>query len=67
MQLVNMIKQFARDEEGVVAIEYGLLAAFVALALVTVGTTLNERIPQMFNKLMDDLDTIVDGVAVAAP
>ncbi len=62
MQLVNMIKQFARDEEGVVAIEYGLLAAFVAIALVTVGSVLDTRIPQLFTTLMDDLDKVAGSV-----
>ncbi|MGY0195913.1 Flp family type IVb pilin [Leptothrix sp. BB-4] len=62
MQLVNMIKQFARDEEGVVAIEYGLLAAFVAIALVTVGGVLDTRIPQLFSTLMTDLDTIAGSI-----
>ena len=62
MQLVNMIKQFARDEEGVVAIEYGLLAAFVAIMLVAVGGVLNGRVTQVFTELMVKLDTIVNNI-----
>jgi pilus assembly protein Flp/PilA len=39
------IKRFVRDEEGVTAIEYGLLAALIAVAIIVgaglVGTNLN--------------------------
>ena len=39
------IKKFLKDEEGVTAIEYGLIAALIALAIIVavalVGTNLN--------------------------
>ena len=45
MQIVNFIKQFARDEEGVTAIEYGLIAALIAVVIIAavtlIGTNLN--------------------------
>jgi len=48
MQGVN---RFIRDEEGVTAIEYGLLAALIAVAIIAgaklVGTNLNS----LFNKI----------------
>lgn len=34
MQIVRFIKQFARDEEGVTAIEYGLIAALIAVVII---------------------------------
>ena len=34
MQIVHFIKQFARDEEGVTAIEYGLIAALIAVVII---------------------------------
>ena len=41
----SVMKKFLKDEEGVTAIEYGLLASLVALALITgaglVGTWLD--------------------------
>lgn len=43
--LMQNIQSFVRDEEGAVAIEYGLLATLIALAIVVgaglVGTSLN--------------------------
>lgn len=39
------IKKFLKDEEGVTAIEYGLIAALIALAVIItvglIGTNLN--------------------------
>jgi len=44
-QFINSTRKFLRDEEGVTMIEYGLIAALIALAvvatIVTVGTQLN--------------------------
>ena len=42
---MEKIKRFFRDEEGVTAIEYGLIAALIALVIIVsvalVGTKLN--------------------------
>jgi pilus assembly protein Flp/PilA len=34
MSFVHSIRQFIRDEEGVTAIEYGLIAALIAVAII---------------------------------
>jgi pilus assembly protein Flp/PilA len=34
MQISKFIKQFAHDEEGVTAIEYGLIAALIAVVII---------------------------------
>lgn len=43
--MMEFIKRFARDEEGVTAIEYGLIAALIAVVIIgavrLVGTGLN--------------------------
>jgi pilus assembly protein Flp/PilA len=43
-QLLSNIQRFAADEEGVTAIEYGLIAALIAVVIIaavrTVGTEL---------------------------
>jgi pilus assembly protein Flp/PilA len=47
MELVmhNLIKRFAKDESGATAIEYGLIAAGISVAIIAVvqglGTKLN--------------------------
>ena len=53
MKLVQFIKQFAQEEDGVTAIEYGLIAALIAVVIIAsvtlVGTNLNcvheDRVP----------------------
>ncbi|MBC6960962.1 MAG: Flp family type IVb pilin [Lautropia sp.] len=44
-RFIQAAKQFGRDEEGVTAIEYGLIAALIAVVIVTAvrltGTNLN--------------------------
>ena len=44
-KIVQNVKQFLNDEEGVTAIEYGLIAAliavFIIIAVTAVGTQLN--------------------------
>lgn len=55
---MNAIKKFIRDEEGVTAIEYGLLAAFVALAIITAATDLGKEIAKLFGKITTKLSGI---------
>jgi len=45
--MVNHIKRFMNDEEGATAIEYGLLAALIAVAIIVgagqLGTALDTK------------------------
>jgi pilus assembly protein Flp/PilA len=51
----NLIARFAKDESGATAIEYGLIAAGIALAIITVvnnlGTTLNTKFTSISSSL----------------
>ncbi|MBL9010091.1 MAG: Flp family type IVb pilin [Alphaproteobacteria bacterium] len=42
--MMNVVRRFGRDEAGTTAIEYGLIATFIALAVISsiqlLGTTL---------------------------
>ena len=44
---MNFIKNFIREEDGVTAIEYGLIAALIAVVIIAgvtaVGTSLNSK------------------------
>ncbi|SIR45091.1 pilus assembly protein Flp/PilA [Aromatoleum tolulyticum] len=55
--MLEMLKQFASDEEGVTAIEYGLIAALIAVMIIigakAVGTNLNA----LFSKIATCLTT----------
>jgi pilus assembly protein Flp/PilA len=48
---MEMIKNFMREEDGVTAIEYGLIAALVAVAIITGATLLGGNLNNLFNKL----------------
>lgn len=51
MQIIKSIQQFARDEQGVTAIEYGLLAAVLAAAVVAGATLVSDGLATAFGKL----------------
>jgi pilus assembly protein Flp/PilA len=55
MQIVNFIKQFARDEEGVTAIEYGLIAALIAVAIITAVTLVGDNLDTLFTSIAGEL------------
>lgn len=52
---MNAIKNFILDEEGVTAIEYGLIAALIAVVIIgaigIIGTQLNKTFSTIGSKL----------------
>jgi len=46
---MEKIKRFFRDEEGVTAIEYGLIAALIAVAIIAATATLGGKISGTFD------------------
>jgi len=52
---IRKAKEFARNEEGVTAIEYGLLAALVAVVIIaavsSIGDSLNTTFESVATKL----------------
>ncbi|MBW8758700.1 MAG: Flp family type IVb pilin [Burkholderiales bacterium] len=51
MQIKQMFQQFARDEEGVTAIEYGLIAALIAIVIVGAVTNVGTRLSAIFTSV----------------
>jgi pilus assembly protein Flp/PilA len=49
--LLNVGRQFLRDEEGVTAIEYGLIAALIAVVIIGAVTTIGADLLIAFNKI----------------
>ena len=51
----NLIARFAKDESGATAIEYGLIAAGISLAIIAVvnglGTSLNTKFTSISSSL----------------
>jgi pilus assembly protein Flp/PilA len=48
LDMTNLVKRFAKDESGATAIEYGLIAAGISVAIIAVvqglGTALNTKL-----------------------
>ena len=48
--------RFMKDESGATAIEYGLIAALISVALITGATTLGQSLNNQFDKLSTKLN-----------
>ena len=48
---MTLIKRFAKDESGATAIEYGMIAALIAVAIITALTTLGGKLNSTFTSV----------------
>ena len=53
--LAKHIKEFAADEQGATAVEYGLLVAAIAAVIVAIVVSLGGQINGAFKKVSDGL------------
>ena len=51
----NLIKRFAQDETGATAIEYGLIAAGIALAIIAAVNSLGTALSSNFASISSSL------------
>ena len=47
----NFIKTFAADESGATAIEYGMIAALIAVVIMAAVQLIGERLDQIFDRV----------------
>jgi pilus assembly protein Flp/PilA len=47
----QFFSRFAKDESGATAIEYGLIAALIAVAIITAVTALGTKLGTTFNNI----------------
>lgn len=52
----NLVKRFAKDESGATAIEYGLIAAGIAVAIIAIVNTLGTSLRATFNTVNSQLN-----------
>jgi pilus assembly protein Flp/PilA len=52
----SLLKRFAKDQSGATAIEYGLIAALIAVALITGATTLGTKLNTQFTNISSKLN-----------
>jgi len=51
----NLFSRFVRDESGATAIEYGLIAALIAVVIITALQTVGTNLTATFNSVASKL------------
>ena len=57
IKLLAFKRRIAKNEDGATAIEYGLLAALVAVAIIVTVTALGGELNSVFARVETDLNT----------
>jgi pilus assembly protein Flp/PilA len=57
-QMKSFISRFKKDESGATAIEYGLIAGLVSVAIVTALVLLGPKLTAVFTKITTSLPAI---------
>ena len=52
---MNLISRFVRDESGATAIEYGLIAALIAVVIITGVTAVGTKLSTTFTNISTHL------------
>ncbi|RJT38770.1 Flp family type IVb pilin [Mesorhizobium waimense] len=52
----NLIARFVKDESGATAIEYGLIAALIALAIMVGAGALGNALNEKFGDIADEIN-----------
>lgn len=61
-KLIQQASRFVRDEDGVTAIEYGLIAALIAVGIILALSTIGKDLNTVFSTIAADLDSAVAGI-----
>jgi pilus assembly protein Flp/PilA len=56
--IMEMIKNFMQEEDGVTAIEYGLIAALIAVVIIAGTTLVGTKLNDLFTYISTELDRV---------
>jgi pilus assembly protein Flp/PilA len=56
--MTNFMTRFVRDESGATAIEYGLIAALMAVAVIAAIGILSPKMSSSFTKIGTKMDSV---------
>ncbi len=59
--MTKIFSRFRKNESGATAIEYGLIAALIAVAIITAATTLGGDIANTFTRVSTELQGATGG------
>ena len=65
-QASTFLKNFAAAEEGVTMVEYGLIAALIAIVCIIALTGTGVSVREAFTKICDTVKTAVGGTATCS-
>lgn len=51
----NLVKRFVADESGATAIEYGLIAALIAVGIITAAGSLGNKVSNTFDEVANSM------------
>jgi pilus assembly protein Flp/PilA len=54
--MTKLFSRFLKDESGATAIEYGLIAALISVALIAGASTLGNALNNQFTNISKELD-----------
>ena len=54
----KLLARFAKDESGATAIEYGLIAGLISVAIIGIVTTLGGNLTQVFTTISTKLGAV---------
>lgn len=57
----EQIVRFLKDEDGATAIEYGLIAGLIAIAIIVALSTLGDDLSDMFGRISTEVKGAVKG------
>ena len=60
--MTKFFNRFAQDESGATAIEYGLIAALIAVAIIAALTTLGSSLQTTFSSVSNKLTNTATGI-----
>ena len=63
---MHMIRKFLQEEDGVTMVEYGLIAALIAIVCIIALTGTGVSVKEAFTKVCDTLKTAVGGTATCS-
>jgi pilus assembly protein Flp/PilA len=57
------VQRFLKDEEGVTAIEYGLIAALIAVVIIAAVAAVGDELNLVFQRVSTELGTALEAPA----
>ena len=58
--MTKFVTRFANDESGATAIEYGLIASGIAVAIIVAVQSIGTKLDTMFDAIGSKIDTTVN-------